>query len=586
MVETMLDKRRATDERTAQSLRARALEAYVGGDLAAALGLFTEALAIDPLYVDAIADLAAAELERGDAVVAMQWARRALVLEPEHDAARFTLAVAAQGSGDAATATRIFESLATDKGFARRNPELVQVARQGDCETDGVEFADQSSLTIVDPTQASFRHRFDILVKYLYALGRLGLLPAWANVDVGEMYRRHIHLRTGGVEPGSEHEKSTLEHYAGAFDELILSVARDGFDPSHPVPISKHDGLPRNGAHRIAAALAAQCHFAAIEEDGPGGRWDEDWFRTHGFSREERNVLLRAWASIKKRDANVIILWSPVESAWPRIEQDIDRSMPVVSKRTIEFPPQAFGEFVHDVYSFDWGPRTGENIERKVRLLAEHPARVRVLFAERPAGGGEDLAREVKLSIREKFKSLCRVDAYATLHVSETQDETAHLMAIVASENNLRWLRMRASARDALVERLAELHASLLTRGIQAASCCVVGGSVLDVLGLRAADDIDFTLEAQARAAHFDDGVTRLSENLDVVTRNYPRSFGDAPAPDDDRLIHDPSLHFVARGIRFADPRVVMTRKQHQRRDKDLRDVARLAEYFERHSIL
>lgn len=105
---------------------------------------------------------------------------------------------------------------------------------------------------------------------------------------------------------------------------------------------------------------------------------------------------------------------------------------------------------------------------------------------------------------------------------------------------------------------------------------------MLDALGLRAAGDLDFTLRDAQRTARFHDGVTHLTPTLDVVSRGYPRSFGTMPALDDDRMIDDPDHHFFVRGVRFADPRIVMTRKQHQRRDKDLRDVALLSGWFER----
>jgi len=130
-----------------------------------------------------------------------------------------------------------------------------------------------------------------------------------------------------------------------------------------------------------------------------------------------------------------------------------------------------------------------------------------------------------------------------------------------------------------------ELGGQAAARGIAAADCCVVGASVLDAFGLRAADDVDFTLRSAPRFAHFDGGVTHLSPTLDVVSFNYPRSFTADPAIDDDRMIDDPSCHFLVRGVRFADPRIVMTRKQHQRRDKDLRDVALLSDWFERIGI-
>ena len=104
------------------------------------------------------------------------------------------------------------------------------------------------------------------------------------------------------------------------FDALIDSMATRGFDAHHPVPLSSEDGLLRNGAHRLAAALAVGCDIAITAEAGPGGRWDHEWFRAHGFDVEVRNQLLRAWAEIKGVHAAVVVLWSPVEDAWPDIE--------------------------------------------------------------------------------------------------------------------------------------------------------------------------------------------------------------------------------------------------------------------------
>lgn len=565
----------------ADALRQQALQAYVDGKVAAARDLLVRAVAADPLHADALADLAGAQLELGRPAEALRLARRALILEPEHDAGRYALACALERQGLVPQAIDALRRLSADEGFRARNAELALAAGQLLAQWTGEPEANEG-LRIVDPASMSLRGRFDILAKYLYALARLGLLPAWANLDPVSLYRRHIHLRTGGTEPGDEARKASLEDYVAQFDALIDAMARDGFDPAHPVPLSAEDGLPRNGAHRLAAALAVRCHVAVVAQEGPGGRWDDAWFHAHGFPLEERNALLRAWASIKRADAAVVVLWSPVEAAWDAIEAEVDAEMPVVSRRTVALPRAGFDELVHDMYAFDWGPRTGENIARKVALLADHAPRVRVLFAERPADAAPTLARDLKLRLRERFAALSPVDRFTTLHVSESEAETRHLMAIFASANNLRWLAHRRTPRAELLERLAGMRERAARLGFCADDCCVVGASVLDALGLRAADDLDFTLRSALRTAHFDAGVTRLGPALDVVSRNYPRSFTEAPAIDDDRMIDDPGCHFLVRGVRFADPRIVMTRKQHQRRDKDLRDVALLSDWFER----
>jgi hypothetical protein len=561
----------------AADLRQKGLAAYAEGRLQQARELFEAARQADPVDADILADLAAVVLESNDAGAAARFAARALALEPAHDAARLTLALArAQlGAIDDAVA-RLGALLADEPPLRNRDAGLAALAQAHLVRLGGG--AAGPEWRVVDPRALGLKHRFDVVAKYLYCRSRLGRLPPWVNVDVRALYAKHIHIRTGGAEPGDESRKGSLADFLGQFDALIDDMARRGFDPAHPIPLSSEDGLPRNGAHRLAAALAVGCDVAVIRQDGAGGRWPYEWFRNCGFAAEELNVLLRGWAEIKAEHAGVVLLWSPVEAAWPQIEARVDDAMSVVAARTVDLPRPAFEELVRDIYSFDWGPQIGENIARKIGLLAAHAPRLRVLFTERPAGSPDDLPRALKSEIRDAWQHLSAVDRYTTVHVSESAMEARHLMAIFASENNMRWLGLRAE-RPTLDANLVEMARLARDRGVDPLNdCCVVGSSVLDALGLRAADDVDFTLRSTLRFEHFDGGVTRLGPKVDVVSFNYPRSFSTQAAATDDELIDDPSLHFRVRGIRFADPRVVLARKQHQRRDKDLRDVALLAQ--------
>jgi hypothetical protein len=104
-----------------------------------------------------------------------------------------------------------------------------------------------------------------------------------------------------------------------------------------------------------------------------------------------------------------------------------------------------------------------------------------------------------------------------------------------------------------------------------------VGSSILNALGLRRADDIDFTLLKEVRMEHFDNGVTNIDNTIDVVAYNYARCFKGTPI-NDTNLIHKPSNHFLVRGCKFASPNIVLNRKQHQRRKKDLADIKMLGE--------
>jgi hypothetical protein len=436
---------------------------------------------------------------------------------------------------------------------------------------------------LADPRGLDFARRLDVPLKWLYASHRLGRLPGWAHRDVRELYARHIHLRTGGREPGDEARKGDLEAYFRTFDALIDDMAAQGFDLRHPVPISRVNALPYNGAHRLAAALALGSEIAWVEHEGRGGEWGDDWFRDHGFTLEERNLLLRAWHQIAPDQLAVALLWSPVERLWPDLERALaEAGYATVSARTLQLPPVALGELVRDVYAHDWGPKVGPAIEKKVGLLRGHAPRVRVVFLQQPLGATAQQARDLKLALREAARDVAPPEWFATLHLSESATEARHLLELLAHENSLRILRRRGALRPALVEMLAEMHDAVRSRGIAAADCCVVGGAVLDALGLRPADDVDFTLRRALRHQHFSAGIHKLGPRCDVVTEGYARAFvPGASAPSDDALIDDPSLHFIVRGLRVADPHVALARRAHQRRDKDLRDLPRLAGFID-----
>jgi len=59
---------------------------------------------------------------------------------------------------------------------------------------------------------------------------------------------------------------------------------------------------------------------------------------------------------------------------------------------------------------------------------------------------------------------------------------------------------------------------------------------------------------------------------VDIVTAGYHRS-RNRPEIDDDELIDNPEYHFRYRGVKFANPEVVLDQKDFYRREKDVRDL-------------
>jgi hypothetical protein len=101
-----------------------------------------------------------------------------------------------------------------------------------------------------------------------------------------------------------------------------------------------------------------------------------------------------------------------------------------------------------------------------------------------------------------------------------------------------------------------------------------VGSAVLEAIGLREATDIDCVIATDVRASHFHQGVVVLGDSVDLVTAGYHRRADGGMTIDDGRLVVDPQHHFLYRGLKFANPELVIDRKRQHGRPKDLADVS------------
>ena len=419
----------------------------------------------------------------------------------------------------------------------------------------------------------SISNRLDIIVKYIYALDKLGELPNFIDVNAKELYYKHIHIRTGSKEPGAESIKSSIDDFINQFDQLITDM-KPGFSNFFPIPISSINHLPLNGAHRIAVALAYDYKpIMVTTSENIGGTWGGEWFLDAGFSKNEIHNIIKAFSySQNYQNLHFAILWEPSYSCWDSIELDLKKDFNLVYSEELFFKKSGFNEFVRDLYSFDTGANFNEQIERKIRLLSEHEPKCKIIVLEKKEI--RDI-RVVKEKIRDKFKKVNPIYNFTTLHISDSSSEYIHTEKIVLNSMNMNLYNLRTDLDLDFLSMLQNYKSTLHKIGIKENDCCIVGSSILNVFNLRKADDIDFTLLKDSRMKHFDNGVTNIDNTTDVVAYNYARCF-QGKAINDTQLITIPKHHFLVRGCKFAYPTIVLTRKQYQRRPKDLKDISLL----------
>lgn len=139
-----------------------------------------------------------------------------------------------------------------------------------------------SETSLASPHSLLSPDRLDIAIKWRF----FRHLIDGGDPDSERVYRAHIMGRTGGVEPGGD--KRSVDGYVDAARALLRSMKARGFDPVHPIPVGSN-GRIRNGAHRIACALALGIDVAIERIDKPGtaAPWDEAWLRRGGLTADD-----------------------------------------------------------------------------------------------------------------------------------------------------------------------------------------------------------------------------------------------------------------------------------------------------------
>lgn len=542
--------------------------AFVQGDYALAEKIATDVLKLEANYDEAhvLRGYALTELARIDEAIESH--QQALDINPTLNDVRLHLAKMLF------TATRVDDAAACLQagltyGLTQANVEQLMA------ELTGTNHIHHQPVTWVNPVELLHSGRMDVAAKWLYARELLGLPTFHSGIEVEDIYLRHILFRTGGAEPGDETRKGNLQSFTAQFSQLVKSMKTKGFDANQPIPVARRTGLILNGAHRLAVALALGIQKVPVtyNDNVDGLTWDTDWFINEGFSPLEIDEIVRAWITMRGPHAGCVILWPTVEDHWSSMIKRIQAVTPIAMQRTITLPPHAFAELVRDMYATDWGPVPGENIERKIAFLKEFKPCLRFLVVATP--DAETLIK-LKNELRQEMNNVIPTDLFTTLHTTDTMRETAYIGDLFLNRANLKALAKRPlnGFRPDYLTWLQQYHSTLQDVKIDPEACCVVGSGVLEALNIREATDIDFTITHELRNQYFTGGVTHLTPDLDVVALNYPRTLLRPSAPTDNDLIRDRALHTRFRGLKFASLDVVITRKQTQRRPKDLVDIA------------
>ena len=436
--------------------------------------------------------------------------------------------------------------------------------------------------------------RIDIAVRYLLFKDFINNYENPAHLS---LYSRFILARTGGKELVDFHStggKSRIDDYINAGKELCASISKNGFLPEHYIPVNESDEA-LSGYHRIAAALVTDEQIMVKEYVANKPlEVDFSFFEKAAFTVDDKIRILRAFIDIYPGDCTVAVLFAPIRDMWEFVERRLSEHFTIVGSVDLDFNNNylAFDNVIHETYSD--GTFWNSWIGRKSAVLKSAPLVMRaMLLSDEGFKDSEtpfyERLKSVKLGIRDSLAfDIDQVPI--AIHIPDTIEETVQQKHIMLSVNNLNKMRMKFTQRYTIqfIDKLNEFKTWCFENRIPIADTCIVSSGSMSVFGIREPNDIDFTLMPEHRVKFTGDESYKVSENLEIVWRDYVRS-KDGTVISDQILITDDNLYFWFFGCKFVNPELVLLKKEYSvayhYRDKDAEDLRALELFFDLQTV-
>lgn len=396
--------------------------------------------------------------------------------------------------------------------------------------------------------------RFDVIAKIVYAKWRLrGIDSDWPR----RLYLAHIETFNGFVEPDGS-GKHGAARFLQDFDHLIDGIAMRGFDETlSRIPLATNGELV-NGAHRLAACVAAGVE--AVVETKPGDAayvYDHRWFERQGLAQCWTDAIASACCELLP-GSFVIVVYPSAIGRDEELEALIAARTRIWYRRHVALTDNGAVNLVQQIYRHErWvgSPHNdfkGAHDKKSWCFKAAGPVRVWLVESELAT------IKALKADIRTMFG----IDNHS-VHINDTHAEARELAGLLFNANSIDCLNRRQRVALPWFDTLIAAYAEGVTRAGIADECCIDGSGVLAAYGMRDVRDLDFLHDRRVEPPSF--GVPQIAPHDAAAAHWY--------AETTDTLIRDPSHHFVFNGLRFVSLAAVRAMKAARGEAKDRADV-------------
>lgn len=435
-----------------------------------------------------------------------------------------------------------------------------ELARRGIIEGRLCRFVSESSeISRVPAVELVSLNRFDLAIKLAY-LDLRGTAPEFAR----SIYDEHILAFGLGRyhEPEKPH-KVSLPAFLDDFETIYNCIQSNGFDPERSLVPLATDGTILNGAHRVASAIHCQQDVATIQTTASPSQYTFEFFAKRGVSDATLSVGLESLLKHNER-LRIGIVWPRASATTMRAVAALIPSATIIAELKPDLAELA--AIVRQVYQGERWLGSPEDGYRGAFAKASHclakgkPLTAFVFDPQATEGDG---------CVKQRVRDSVGVDKHC-LHTTDGVHDSLWALHAVRNSNYREFARVENRTRFRGKDlRLAKMLDILRGQGVDTERVCIVGGAVLEILGVRAAADYDLVaLDASSLLNLASHGIDVSQEKLGYMG---------VSAED---LVLNPRNHFVYNGVKFSS--LAMLRSFYQNRSsaegdpKDAQTIALL----------
>ncbi len=419
---------------------------------------------------------------------------------------------------------------------------------------------DEVAVKVVDPLPLLLHaKRFDVMIKYIYAVyWRDGIACEW----VKQMYIDHLAtVMSPAFREGRTGVKVGVMAYLTAFEEILTSIRRDGFNNEQSLIPVNEQGVILDGAHRVAACAALGRKVVTV---GPlhcdRHRYPFERFITQKFPTAWADAAVLEYCRCNP-DSRIAIVWPGAMDRIGAIRDAIRECGEIYYEKTITLRNRGAANLMKIVYAgHHWVGSRQNRYQGAVNAASKYfgPTRSgRIGIMVFNASGGDAV-----VETKRKAREFCGIGNCA-IHINDHHAETISVGETLLNANSIHWLESAPVCEiESYSDHLHSFRAAIQDQETAIRDLCFDSGMVLAAYGLRATRDIDVLHNG------YEEWIAALPSK--IGSHNNEARHLTVPVLE---AVYDPRHHFYAHGFKHLSLPDVYAMKQRRNELKDRRDT-------------